>query len=181
MKLRSLDEENIVLPAFLSDGFNKMPPTSGFEILAQHIVGLVTEIGSLKEEISQLKQKDSSSDISAVRAEIRGLKVIVENKFKGNDISSVGRNKRNSPVNNSENSNVATVPNVSHAQRLRRGNSQIRMPAEDAQSTSAALPSQVSNSQSRPSRLESTSVDPSRQKMLAGAQPPLKLPLTLCE
>ena len=181
MKLRSLDEENIVLPAFLSDGFNKMPPTSGFEILAQHIVGLVTEIASLKDKISELEQKDSSSNISAVRAEIRGLKVIVENKLKENDTSSVGRNKRNSPVNNSENSNVATVPNVSHAQRLRRGNSQIRMPAEDAQSTSAALPSQVSNSQSRPSRLESTSVDPSRQKMLAGAQPPLKLPLTLCE
>ena len=52
--LQTYDEKEVTIPTIACDGYNKMPRASGFEILAEHIVGLMEEMQSLKEEISKL-------------------------------------------------------------------------------------------------------------------------------
>ena len=55
--LKKHDEDEKPLPKFLCDGYNKMPPSNEFEIITEHLVGLVSEVSSLKEEIKILKNK----------------------------------------------------------------------------------------------------------------------------
>jgi hypothetical protein len=43
-----LDEAKVCRPKFLSDSYAGMPPVSGFEVIADHIGDLMTEIASLK-------------------------------------------------------------------------------------------------------------------------------------
>lgn len=78
---RRLDEEGKVLPNFLCDGYSKMPPASGFEIIAEHIVGLMTEIGTLRSEINEMKNINNSFDadsLNEVKAEVNEIRKIVE-------------------------------------------------------------------------------------------------------
>ena len=46
-----MDDEEKILPKFLCDGYAHMPPSSGFDIITEHLTGLVMEINSLREEI----------------------------------------------------------------------------------------------------------------------------------
>lgn len=53
--LRQQDEDDAPLPTFLCNGYNKMPPANGFDVITEHLVGLVTEVSALKEEVRLLK------------------------------------------------------------------------------------------------------------------------------
>jgi len=76
-QFRNLEESNTVLPRFLADSYNSVPPVSGFEVLADHIIGQLTEIGTLKEEVSSLKEtvdKIEDSNITDVKEDLHDIK-----------------------------------------------------------------------------------------------------------
>ena len=53
--LKKSDDKKSDLPKFVCDSFSKMPPVSGFEVLAEHLVSLISEVAALKDEVSTLK------------------------------------------------------------------------------------------------------------------------------
>ena len=62
--LRKLDENCVSLPSFLAADFLSMPPASGFEVVAGHIVDLMAEMARLREEIECLRKNDGSTSSS---------------------------------------------------------------------------------------------------------------------
>ena len=50
------EDNGIKLPTFVADNYNSLPPSSGFELVAAHIVTLNDEISSLKKEIESLRE-----------------------------------------------------------------------------------------------------------------------------
>ena len=63
MLKRCDDEESLILPRFVADSFSGMPPSSGFEIVAQAMQSLIQEISDLKKEIVHLKDNRLVSDV----------------------------------------------------------------------------------------------------------------------
>ena len=61
--LGKTEDKNIELPAFVADTYNSLPPSSGFELVADHIVNLNEEISSLKKEIEALKDIRLNEDV----------------------------------------------------------------------------------------------------------------------
>ena len=53
--LRKCDDNKLKLPKFVVDTYDGLPPTSGFELIAQTLTSLNDEIVSLKSEIENLK------------------------------------------------------------------------------------------------------------------------------
>ena len=78
-------DENIKLPIFVADSYNSLPQSSGFDIIAQHMISLVDEINDLKKEIDSLNksrlidemiQKDLNimqEDILSIKGEVKKL------------------------------------------------------------------------------------------------------------
>ena len=52
--LKKCDDEGFKLPLFVCDSYNGMPPTSGFENIAQSLMTLNNEIADLKKEVELL-------------------------------------------------------------------------------------------------------------------------------
>ena len=52
--MRKIDEDSVTIPKFLSDSFDSMPPASGYEVLADHIISLLSEMGNLRQQIDKL-------------------------------------------------------------------------------------------------------------------------------
>ena len=76
--LRRRNEDNFEFPKFLADGYGKMPPSAGFEVIAEHIVGLINELQSVKVEIAQLKELNShhiNNDVTDVKEDLRDIKM----------------------------------------------------------------------------------------------------------
>jgi len=53
-EFKRLDENNITIPQFLADGYSSMPPVSGYELLAEHLVSFVGEVHDLRNRIDTL-------------------------------------------------------------------------------------------------------------------------------
>lgn len=64
--LRKLDEDDFKLPKFLCDNYTSMPPVSGYEVIAAHIIELLSEIQCLKNEVSLLKASNKSTKIESL-------------------------------------------------------------------------------------------------------------------
>ena len=91
--LEKCDDGDVLLPKFVADSYNALPPSSGFEVIASHIISLMDEISSLKTEVAALKDarigSDSArqenaiiqEDILEIKGELRKLnhKIIGEN------------------------------------------------------------------------------------------------------
>ena len=45
------EQNKVQLPRFLADAFDSMPPVSGYEVLAEHIVELLVQVGELKGQV----------------------------------------------------------------------------------------------------------------------------------
>ena len=74
-------EENISHPKFVADSYDAMPPTSGFDLIANTFASLIDELNNLKEEISILKDSRikndiMSDDISCMKFDIHETKII---------------------------------------------------------------------------------------------------------
>ena len=57
------DDNSIRLPKFVADSYNGLPPTSGFEVVANYILKLNEELSNLREEVTELKQIRREEDI----------------------------------------------------------------------------------------------------------------------
>ena len=65
------------MPKFLADSYKSIPPSSGFEILADHIVHLMDEIHSLKTEVSSLVESRKSineNDVIDIKEDLHDIK-----------------------------------------------------------------------------------------------------------
>lgn len=77
---RKLDEDNTPLPKFLADRFDCMPPASGYEVIADHILQLMTEISNLSSEVSVLKatmSSPTSENLNDMKEDIYDIKNIL--------------------------------------------------------------------------------------------------------
>ena len=76
--LRKVYERKESLPQFLADGFSSMPPASGFETIAEHIINLTTV---LKNEIESLENKYITEDkLTDIKEDIFDIKSILMQK-----------------------------------------------------------------------------------------------------
>ena len=83
--LTRCDDNNIKLPRFVADYFDGLPPTSGFEVIANYITQLNDELLNLRKEVGHLKECRSNNeicnpdvafikeDLMEIRGEIRKL------------------------------------------------------------------------------------------------------------
>ena len=83
--LEKCDEKGLAIPKYVADAYDSLPPTSGFEVIAQSITTLLDEISSLKKEISSLKEsrmkenllcQDNNvikEDLITIKGEVRKL------------------------------------------------------------------------------------------------------------
>ena len=81
--LRVLDEENVKLPRFLCDGYSNMPPASGFETIAEHIVNLMLQIDTLRSEVQTFKSANRVNDNNSlleVKEELRDIKILLRGR-----------------------------------------------------------------------------------------------------
>ena len=53
------EENNVVLPMFVSNSFKSMPPSSGYEIIGSMLNTLFDEINKLRTEINTLSSKNT--------------------------------------------------------------------------------------------------------------------------
>ena len=60
--LEKCDGGEVLLPKFVADSYNALPPSSGFEIIASHIISLMDEISSVKTDVAALKDARLSDD-----------------------------------------------------------------------------------------------------------------------
>jgi len=80
--LKSIEETNTAIPKFLADSHSSMPPASGFEVLADHIVSLLTELHTLKGEVPTLTltvDKIKDCNITDVKEDLHDIKNLVRN------------------------------------------------------------------------------------------------------
>ena len=61
--LSKCDDEELSLPMFVVSTHDALPPSSGFEVVASHIVELIEEISNLRKEVQQLRESRRSEDI----------------------------------------------------------------------------------------------------------------------
>ena len=54
--LKRCDDNNCELPKFVVDSYDGLPPTSGFDLIAQSLTALNEEISALRKEIEYLKE-----------------------------------------------------------------------------------------------------------------------------
>lgn len=83
-EFKSADEKNFELPIFVSDNFRSMPPASGFEVIADHIITLMDEMGKLKEEIGSLKNPSNGecNSMLDIKEDIHDIKnILIKKKF----------------------------------------------------------------------------------------------------
>ena len=97
---KKCDDNNMKIPKFVADEYNGMPPSSGFDVIAQAIQSLIHGTAELKKEIESLKDSrhtqevinhDSrimQEDLMVIKGELRKL----NHKFIGEEI------RRNSMV-----------------------------------------------------------------------------------
>ena len=53
-EFRRTDENGIELPTFVADNFASMPLASGFEVLSEHLVSLLSEVSALRQQVCEL-------------------------------------------------------------------------------------------------------------------------------
>ena len=82
LQFRLMDDNETILPKFVADSRSSMPPGSGYEVISEHIVTLITEIGNLKQDIVQLKDAVGSSDdnrgIADLKKDFHEVKVLLK-------------------------------------------------------------------------------------------------------
>ena len=78
IQIKKTEENGTELPDFVADSYKSMPPSSGFEVLAEHVVCLIDEINSLREEVISLKDLNSvTSGVVDMKEEIHDIKCML--------------------------------------------------------------------------------------------------------
>ena len=77
MQFKNADENNIPLPSFVADSYDGMPPASGFEVLAGHLIHLMEEMAELKEQIGVLNEAQKNNrhtDVVDIKEDVHDIK-----------------------------------------------------------------------------------------------------------
>ena len=78
---RKMEENNEQLPKFLTDDFRTLPPASGYEVIAEHVVNLMLEISALREQVEKLQKSEvPDNDMVDLREEIHDIKTMLLQK-----------------------------------------------------------------------------------------------------
>ena len=74
------EQSGVHLPKFLADSFDAMPPVSWYEILAEHVVDFLEQVGDLKEKIKTLNEAAvalKTTDAIDIKEELHDIKIIL--------------------------------------------------------------------------------------------------------
>ena len=95
--MKECDDGDKALPKFLCDGFSKMPPGSGFENIAEHMMSMITEFSALKNEIkslqNQVKHLKNSTNSSTISVSAKNSASHKKPITVSHDVTSVNNNK----------------------------------------------------------------------------------------
>ena len=86
-EFRKIDRNGLELPTFVADSFSSMPPASGFEVLSEHLVSLLSEIGSLKQQVTSLTEHVEAikdTNVTDIKEDLYDIKTVL---FKKNSVS----------------------------------------------------------------------------------------------
>lgn len=77
--LRKCESSGISLPTYACDSYDSLPPSSGFELVAQHIVSLIDETTSLRKEVEALREQRfnetaQQQDIKMIKEDVVTMK-----------------------------------------------------------------------------------------------------------
>ena len=81
--LKKVDANKVDLPKFLCDSHGSMPPASGFEVISEHLLGLVVQVNTLNEQVRDLKLNSERKDdavLREMREDVRDMKLTLEEK-----------------------------------------------------------------------------------------------------
>ena len=118
--LKKCDDDKIMLPKFVVDRYDGLPPSAGFEVIAQTMVTLKNEMTALKREIESLREnrleenqarQDSEilkEDLLIIKGELRKLNhKIMSDEIRRDSLLLESLNKSNeNKLINSENAGV---------------------------------------------------------------------------
>ena len=116
--LRTSDEKGLSLPKFVADRYDGLPPTSGFELVANAVNSLLKEIADLRNEITILKTSRNEDenmkqdhqlfkeDLLSIKGELRKL----NHKLLGDEI-------RRSSITLGNLSHFTPIKNANHGGR----------------------------------------------------------------
>ena len=83
------------LPTFVADCYKSIPPSSGYEVLADHMVSFLSEIAQLREEVRQLKisrnDNESMIDVKEELCDIKNALIMKESRESVGKVSSFDR------------------------------------------------------------------------------------------
>lgn len=77
--ISSSKDQGKVLPKFVAETYNSLPPASGFEVIGGELINLIDEVSKLREEINYLKtqrvtEKNIESDMVSIKENIFEIK-----------------------------------------------------------------------------------------------------------
>ena len=98
---RKLDDSDFAFPRFFCDSYRGMPPASGFELIADHIIGLVSQIEELKTTVKSLESQISENNLKEIKEELRDIKLELKIRSQTTEQSSTSRRSFNSKTGNS--------------------------------------------------------------------------------
>ena len=112
-QFKFVDENNVDVPIFVTGSYDSMPPTSGFEVIADHIVHLMEEMSSLKSQINLLtlaNSDDKEKDVVDIKEDLHDIKNILLKKEDSMGVN--GKNKSFSAAVKDKNSSSQHHPNI---------------------------------------------------------------------
>ena len=81
--LKKIDDNQLSVPLFLCDRYAKMPPAAGSEVLAEHIVNVMSAIADVKEKVSKIKLSsttiEQARELREIKDELGDLKLMLRN------------------------------------------------------------------------------------------------------
>lgn len=93
--IRFAQQKGRILPKFVAESFNSLPPSSGFDIVGEGLISLIDEVSKLREEVVHLKSLRVSdgnilSDLTCVKEALYEIrKEVNEIKNDKNDLKKV--------------------------------------------------------------------------------------------
>ena len=125
--MRKVDENSIRLPRFLCDGYASMPPAAGFEVLADQMINVSTEMASVKDEISQLSTNHANSvqtrELNEIKDELGDIKLLVRNISSASTRESINVDSSGSSQNRGSSYSGALLNNMQDSRSASRGSS----------------------------------------------------------
>ena len=123
--LKKSEAKKLAIPKFLCDSHGKMPPTSGFEVIAEHLLELVMQMSTLKDELKAIKAKPENNGelkLREIHEDLRDLKLSMAEFKRANR----GSSNTKMPFNNFQKPSTSSA-SVNFANAVKK-NSKLSVP-----------------------------------------------------